>query len=85
MREARRGEIKMKTKETFYYIPTFGSHTTKVFAGTIPGQHGVHEIENTRYFIGFLDNIWRIKDRDVNPYILPLLLLATIIAGIIFF
>lgn len=73
----------MKTKETFYYIPTIGRHKKVWGISTIPGPAGLHEETSMRYFLAFLDNIWPIRDRDIPVYILPGILVLVIILGFI--
>jgi len=75
----------MKTKYTYYYIPTFIKHEVSVSIDTVPGVQGYIENKNDRYVVAFLDNIWPLKDRDINPWILPAIGAAVVIFGILYF
>lgn len=75
----------MKTKSTYYYFPTFIKYGVTVGIDTLPGVQGYVEINNDRYLVAFLDNVWPLQDRDINRWILPGIGVAVTIFGILYF
>jgi hypothetical protein len=75
----------MKTKETYFYIPTLGKNVVTEGIETVPGPQGFIVKERARYFVAFLDNIWPLKDFDVPWWILPGIGAAVILFGIFYF
>jgi hypothetical protein len=75
----------MKTKDTYYFIPTFIKYELTVSVDTVPGVQGYVLTQHDRYMVAFLDNIWPLKDRDINPWIMPAIGAVTVIFGILYF
>jgi hypothetical protein len=75
----------MKTKSTYYYFPTFIRYEGDITIETLPGPQGFIECRHERYMVAFLGNIWPLKDRDINPWILPAIGAATVFFGILYF
>jgi hypothetical protein len=75
----------MKTKHSFYYLPTFIKHEIIAEIDTMPGVQGYVETVRDRYMVAFLDNVWPLKDRDINPWILPAIGVAAAFFGVLYF
>jgi len=73
----------MKTKMTFYYIPTFGRIDKVTGMSTIPGPVGIHETTSRSFFFAFRDNMWPVHDYDIPGWILPVIAVAIITLGFI--
>ena len=75
----------MKTKMTFYFLPTFFRIHTTSGISTIPGPRGIHEETRRDYFFAFMGNMWPVRDFDVPVWILPVLGASVIFFGFFYF
>ena len=75
----------MKTKTIKFYIPTVGCQEDIIGVTTIPGPKKFQEEVRRRWFIAWLDNMWKL-DFDLPGWLSwPILLGLLGLSGIIFF
>ena len=73
----------MKTKMTFYYIPTFARMDKMTGLSTIPGPVGIREETRRSYFFAFMGNMWPVRDFDIPVWVLPVIGAAALFLGFI--